>query len=121
MELDAPLQDGVLDPQALARLRSLGGSELVADMIDLFLVHGPERLQSALEAERAGDLEGVRRAVHSLASTAGTLGAQIVQRLAAEIEVDRDTGSVSRRMRELELRFAEARAALEDERRRLPE
>jgi HPt (histidine-containing phosphotransfer) domain-containing protein len=114
----------VLDGVALERLKSLGGPELLAQMIDLFLEHGSERLRAALAGERSGDRGAMERAAHSLKSTAGNLGAQALQRSAQAIELSAPTAderALTGLMRDLEARFAEARTALEEERRTLPQ
>jgi two-component system sensor histidine kinase/response regulator len=112
----------VLDGVALERLKSLGGTELLAQMIDLFLEHGKERLDAALAGEQSGDRIAVERAAHSLKSTAGNLGAQALQRSAQAIELGAataDESALTDLMRELEERFAEVRSALEERRRTL--
>lgn len=113
----------MLDPRALATLEGLGGPELVVEMIDLFLLHGTERFRTALDAERRGDVAGVCGAAHSLSSTAGTLGARALQRVAVEIEtltIDRADGEVpglGQLMREMERRFDDTISALEARKR----
>ena len=122
MELES---DDVLDPRALGTLEGLGGPELVVEMIDLFLLHGTARVETALEAERQGDLDGICGAAHSLSSTAGTLGARALQKVAVDIEAltyeghQGDVASISPLMRELERRFAETCSALEARKTRL--
>jgi HPt (histidine-containing phosphotransfer) domain-containing protein len=113
----------VLDEEALERLKSLGGTELLAQMIDLFLEHGAERMQAALAGERNGDRALMELAAHSLKSTAGNLGAQALQHAAEAVErvaAGAEQLALADLMRELEARFAEACAALEQQRRMLP-
>jgi HPt (histidine-containing phosphotransfer) domain-containing protein len=113
----------VLDGAALERLKALGGPEPLAQMIDLFLEHGAERVRAALAGEQSGDRVALERAAHSLKSTAGNLGAEALQRCAQAIELmaaSADERALAGRMRELEARFAEARSALEEQRRMLP-
>lgn len=113
----------VLDGVALERLKSLGGDELLAQMIDLFLEHGAERLNAAVAGEQSGDRVAVERAAHSLKSTAGNLGAQALQRSAQAIELGAgsvDEPPLTELIRELEERFVEVRVALEERRRTLP-
>ena len=76
----------MLDPDALARLRKLGGGKLLGQLTDLFLVHGRQRLDSALAAHQQGDLPTLEAAVHSLKSSAGNLGARELYELAERIE-----------------------------------
>jgi len=74
------------DPAALQGLLKLGGSELVRQMIHLFLVHAPERVRTASEAVRAGDWTAVERAGHSMKSSAAYLGLTGLQERAARLE-----------------------------------
>ena len=75
-----------LDRAAIDRLLDLGGEKLLAGMIDLFLEHYPVRIEAARLGAAAGEHDVVRRAAHSLKSTAGNLGATTLQLLAARIE-----------------------------------
>jgi HPt (histidine-containing phosphotransfer) domain-containing protein len=63
------------DPRALITLHSLGGSKLVRDLIDLFLNYAPERMATARASIDVGDTMTAERALHSLKSSAGQLGA----------------------------------------------
>lgn len=72
----------VLDPAAAARLRRLGGDRLLREMTELFLQLGEERLAAA----GSGDRQEAERACHSLKSSAGNLGAHVLQQAAAQAE-----------------------------------
>jgi HPt (histidine-containing phosphotransfer) domain-containing protein len=63
------------DARALIGLRTLGGATFVGELIDLFLSYAPERIDAARACIAAGDMVGVARALHSLKSSAGQLGA----------------------------------------------
>jgi HPt (histidine-containing phosphotransfer) domain-containing protein len=111
--------DAGLDGAALLRLRRIGGDSLVARMIDLFLEGSAARLEAARAGAAAGDLPAVARAVHSLKSSAGNLGAPLLQRTAEEIEILADAGDaagVAGRMGALERACAAAREGLIHER-----
>jgi HPt (histidine-containing phosphotransfer) domain-containing protein len=69
------------DSSALDRLKRFGGVKLLGEMIGLFLQAAPERVQLARAALRRGDASEVERALHSLKSSAGQLGAMHLQRL----------------------------------------
>ena len=75
-----------LDRTAIERLQRVGGDKLVRGMIDLFLEHTPARIRSAREGAAAGDHDAVRRAAHSMKSTAGNLGAAALQEIATRVE-----------------------------------
>lgn len=74
------------DAMALDRLRRFGGDRLLGQMIDLFLVAAPERIEAASRARESGDAEGAERALHSLKSSSAQLGALRMQRLSEQGE-----------------------------------
>jgi HPt (histidine-containing phosphotransfer) domain-containing protein len=63
------------EAQALVGLRTLGGAAFVCELIDLFLRYTPERIDVARASLAAGDVVSAVRALHSLKSSAGQLGA----------------------------------------------
>lgn len=82
-----PMSDEtVIDPDALARLSDWGGERLREQMIQLFLQNSPERMAQLREGFEADDLRQVERAVHSLKSSAGNVGAVEVNRIAQRLE-----------------------------------
>ncbi len=84
---------GILaDANALTRLEKLGGEQLLNKMIDIFLERSPQRLDDACLGGRVGDLESISRAVHSLKSSAGNVGATEVRDLAQRIETMAENG-----------------------------
>lgn len=96
----------------LARLEELGGTPFVQEMIELFVGTTPQRLRAAREGLAAGNLETVERAVHSLKSSAGNLGADRVQEIASTMEglaAARQADSLPELLQELENAFAWAR------------
>jgi hypothetical protein len=50
-----------LDKAALERLRRIGGQEFLVEMIDLFLDHGPQRLDGIRDGMDVGDATQVDR------------------------------------------------------------
>ncbi|MGH9341598.1 MAG: Hpt domain-containing protein [Acidobacteriota bacterium] len=76
----------VIDPEALERLRRLGGDELLRKVIDAWLAYVPERVRSARNGLEGEQLRTVERAAHSIKSSAGTVGALEVHNLASRIE-----------------------------------
>jgi HPt (histidine-containing phosphotransfer) domain-containing protein len=111
-----------LDPAALQRLRRIGGTKLLGQMLDLMLLEGPRRVQAALAGAQVGSAREVALAVHSLKSSAGNLGALALQDVAEQIEVLATTdqlaaceGLLNRLQEELEavqLRLQEERGKL---------
>lgn len=111
----------MLDGAALDRLDRIGGSDLVVEMIDLFLEHSPDRIAAARTGARARDLVAVYRAAHSMKSTAATLGAEAVRAAAASLEgraSEGDASSIPSLLEELERCYHAARDRLIEERDR---
>jgi HPt (histidine-containing phosphotransfer) domain-containing protein len=103
----------------LANLRQLGGDEFIVEMLDLFLALAPEKIAEARAALGLGDLDGVRRALHSLKSSAASLGAEAVRELAGRIEAlanEQQRDTLPRLLDQLEAAFTEAMARLEQRR-----
>jgi HPt (histidine-containing phosphotransfer) domain-containing protein len=80
------MTDSPIDRRALDRLEKLGGSELIVRVIDQYLDKVPQRMEAACDRGRAGDLNAVGRAVHSIKSAAGNVGATEVSDFADRIE-----------------------------------
>ena len=76
----------VLDDTALDRLRRIGGDKLLHAMAQLFLENGAQRVEALRQAAREDDAATIGRTAHALKSSAGTLGAHRLMRLAAEVE-----------------------------------
>ena len=111
--------ESTLDTTAIARLRKLGGDKFVGDMIDLFFQYVPERLAAARVAAQAGDLQAVEKAVHSLKSSAGQIGACRVQDLATQIEklaVDKQADAIRLLLPQLEESITQVKPLLEGQR-----
>ena len=68
----------VLDSAVVSALRQLtapGEPDVLAEVLELFLVEVPARLDRLRNAWAAGNIEEVRRAAHSLKGSAGNIGA----------------------------------------------
>lgn len=117
--IDRP--EEVLDVATLERLNRIGGQDFLIEMIELFLVHAPQRLRAARNALVAGDLQQLYRAAHSLKSTAGNLGARALEEAARRLEERASRGeaeSGAELLAEVERAYELVRARLESERRR---
>lgn len=79
-------EPSVIDRGVIERLDTLGGKKLALGMIDIFLEHAPERVKAACAGLEGADLNEIRRAAHSLKSSAGNLGATTLQALCETIE-----------------------------------
>ena len=106
------------DKAALDRLHRLGGEKFVGKIIAIFLENVPQRLETALQGEKTGDLKAVEQAIHSLRSSAANVGAVALQDLAAQIEAlaeDNIWEGISERLRELEATYSRVEARLKAE------
>ncbi len=104
-----------IDLSALERLRTLGGDILVSKMVDLFISHAEGAIADASAGLASGDLDAVRRAAHSLKSSAGNLGARHVQKLAETIEQsveNRSIADLTQLITSLKHAYSEAKAQL---------
>lgn len=77
----------VLDLAVIDGLLDLGGPELLAELIELFLEDAPQRLSALEEALHGADGDGVRDAAHGLKSSAANLGAAILSRVCSDLEL----------------------------------
>src|SRR6188768_554849 len=79
------MRDGMFDRGKLDNLERTGGVALMAKVIDQFLEKVPLRMDDACERGRAGDLGGLGRAIRSIGSAAGNVGATEVSDMAGRI------------------------------------
>jgi HPt (histidine-containing phosphotransfer) domain-containing protein len=110
-----------IDPAALERLCRLGGDEFAARMIDLFGSFGAQKIGDARSALEVANRPEVVKAMHSMKSSAGNVGAVEVQDLAARIEhlaAQSQCESLEKLMEELELSFKRTKLELEKARPR---
>jgi HPt (histidine-containing phosphotransfer) domain-containing protein len=112
-----------IDGAALDRLRRVGQDKLVKQMIDIYLDYAPKMLRNALSGEQEGDCLAIEKAVHSLKSSAGHIGAHAVHDLARRLEPlarEKQMDSLKPLLRELEAAFELARLRLEELKPREP-
>lgn len=111
--------DNSWDRTVITRLERIGGRKLVREMIAIVLDYVPKKLEAARAGERAGDLVAIQYAVHPIRSSAGNVGAHIVQELASRIErlaIEKQAEQIPSLLRELEAAFDQVRPQLERER-----
>jgi two-component system, sensor histidine kinase RpfC len=108
-----------VDPRTLADLRELGaGTSFFADFVGRFLGDGERLLDEMESALGAGDASGVRQRAHTLAGSAGYIGARGLQTLCEAIsgitqqQLAREGHG---RLRQLRGEFERVRHALEEE------
>src|SRR5438445_4513784 len=85
--------DGPFDRRTLDTLERTGGVALMAKVIDQFLEKVPLRMDDACDRGRAGDLSGLGRAVQSIGTAAGNVGATELSALAVRINKLADAGA----------------------------
>jgi len=79
----------LLDAQSLERLRALdsgAASGLLDRVLATFSSSGARLLEQVRAARHAGDVRGLRLAVHTLRSSSASIGALALSRLCADIE-----------------------------------
>jgi HPt (histidine-containing phosphotransfer) domain-containing protein len=81
--------------ETLASLREDGGGAVAEEVIALFAGDAPQRCAEIRGAIECGDAHAACAAAHALKSSAGTLGANRMARLCAQIEDAAATGNVS--------------------------
>jgi HPt (histidine-containing phosphotransfer) domain-containing protein len=106
-----------VDLAVIARLEEWGGPTLRVKMMELFITHGPERLEGIRKGLEEGDDSLADRSAHSLKSSCANLGAEKLRRLAGTMETamerkDRDT--VRELLPEAQDRLKEILEALQD-------
>lgn len=103
-----------IDMLTLERLRKLGGDELLTSMVLLFISHADSAIRSAADGVAAGDFEALRKAAHSLKSSAGNVGARRLQGLADQMEgmAERKSGEFGCLMADLEDAYKKAKDIL---------
>ena len=82
------------DDASLERLRRFGGGKLLGEMIALFLLAAPERINAARLGLSAHDVKATEMALHALKSSSAQLGALRMQRLCEQGEKIARAGSL---------------------------
>ena len=111
-----PIDPTIIDPAALQRLEDWGGTSLSKEIVRLFLENGPTRVDQIRGAMDGDDLDAPERGAHSLKSSAANVGAQLLQKVASELELAASVGDVNRvrdLIPNLEQAFAQAAQELE--------
>jgi len=103
-----------LDLQTIATLQKLGGSDLLSQMVALFTSHAESALREASSGLAQGNIDMIRRAAHSLKSSAGNLGATRVQMLADELErlAEQESNEIRAHLADLEHAYLRAKDRL---------
>ncbi|MFQ6605846.1 MAG: Hpt domain-containing protein [Fidelibacterota bacterium] len=82
----------ILDIERLEKLKSIGGSELLSQMLNLYLENAPDRIAGITEGYAAGDFDRVKKSAHSLKSSSGNVGAMDFMIVCQDIETAAERG-----------------------------
>lgn len=80
-----PGAESILVERSVQELLNLG-SDLLVEIVDLFLDDAAERVQIAIGSFAAGDAHGVGRAAHALKSSSASMGALTFSGICGELE-----------------------------------
>lgn len=109
----------ILDGSVLDKLASDVGPEVVIELIDLMLSRSADQIREILEASNAQDFKRLTILVHTLKSSAASLGAADLSEICRQIEQKckaNDTAEVPSLVAKLEGEFKAAMTRLEKER-----
>ena len=72
--------------EQLSKVRTNGKPELLARVINLYLVESPKLVQKLKQAAGASDARAIARSAHSLKSSSANVGAKVLSGYCADIE-----------------------------------
>jgi HPt (histidine-containing phosphotransfer) domain-containing protein len=108
----------VLDRQMLdqlSKVRTNGKPELLARVINLYLVESPKLMQKLKQAAGAGDAAQIARSAHSLKSCSANVGATLLSQYCEDIEASarrEDTEEACKILAKVEIEHGCVQAAL---------
>ncbi len=111
-----------VEQTALENIRALqvvGEPDFLTEMIDIYLMDAPVLMDRVQRSLREGDVQGARKAVHSLKGISGNLGARRFSDLCERMQLQADAenlGEMQTLEPKLEREFERVCAALEKER-----
>jgi two-component system, sensor histidine kinase and response regulator len=114
-------QENAVDRNVLADIRELQGEgepDMLAEMIELFLVDVPPRLVALKEAAEAGDTHSVELISHALKGSTASMGAVRMEALCTELEQmgrSEDLSAALGQISLLEEEFRQVRKVFEEE------
>jgi HPt (histidine-containing phosphotransfer) domain-containing protein len=106
---------------AFEQLQSGDGSDLIIELIDLYLQDSPERILAIRKASAAADWLLLKRAAHNLKGSSSTLGVRHVAEICEKLEENSGADSADKieaLIQLLEYKFGKARQALTAEHQR---
>jgi two-component system sensor histidine kinase/response regulator len=108
----------VLDRQVLdqlSKVRTNGKAELLARVINVYLLESPKLMQKLKRAAHARDAREIARSAHSLKSSSANVGATMLSRYCEDIEASArraDTEEASKILAKIETEFGCVQSAL---------
>ena len=117
------LPPSVLDCDVLksfGKVKSDDGSDVLIELIDLYLRSTPQRLLAIRKAAAENDWVSLKREAHTLKGSSGMLGLHQISKASHDLEqaCSNVTADIETGIRSLELKFLEAEPALIAERNR---
>ena len=107
---------------AFEELQSDDGSDLVIELIDLYLQDAPKQILAIGKASASAGWMQLKRAAHNLKGSSSTLGVRHVAEICEKLEMEScrpdPSDGVAALLQLLEYKFAKARQALTAERQR---
>ncbi len=88
------MPETLIDPEAWEMMKSMTEPAFLAELIDTYLADSPELIEQMRAGLAASDLEGVRRAAHSLKSNSASFGATRLAGAARELEMIAKSGTL---------------------------
>ena len=88
----------VLDSAVVSGLRQLtppGEPDVLAEVLNLFLVEVPPRMDRLRNAWASGNIEEVHRAAHSLKGSAGNIGARRLSEVCRQLDAKGKSGDLA--------------------------
>lgn len=80
------MEEKYINLERISNLEKIGGKQFVQKIVNSFHRNVSQKIESAKEGVRSGNLEAVERAAHSIKSSAGNLGAARLEEISGNIE-----------------------------------
>jgi len=109
------MTDNLIDPQEWGMFKSLGDPATLVELLNSYLEDAPQLIQQMRDGLAAGDIDGVRRAAHSLKSNSASFGGNRLADAARELEMIAKGGTLEGaepKLREVEHEYEQLSALL---------
>ena len=109
------MSENLIDPEGWEIFKSMADPAMLVELLDSFLEDSPELIRQMQAGLAAGDVEGVRRAAHSLKSNSASFGGSRLANVARELEMIAKGGRLEgaeSRLAVVEAEYAELSARL---------